>query len=92
MMGYILAKSSSIWKMLVDRRKMWLMLAIFGFALTIVRYNRLPGFDINYQEAPDLVKFLIHFVWRANTVLWLFAVIGFFRFLLKQKKQSANLY
>ncbi len=89
MMGYILAKSPNIWQMLIEKRKMWLALALIGFAITIARYNRSPGFDINYQEASDIVQFFIHFIWRANTVLWLFAVIGFSGFYLN--KSSAVL-
>ena len=85
MMGYILVKSNHIWQMLIEKRKMWFGLALVGFALTIARSNRLPGFDINYMDASDNVRFLIHFIWRANTVLWLFAVIGFSGFYLNKR-------
>jgi len=77
MFGFVIAKSPSIWQMIIDKRKIWLGLAVCSYCLIIIRFNRVLGFDIDYNDASSFTQILIHLIWRANTVLWLLAIVGF---------------
>ncbi|WP_281561225.1 acyltransferase family protein [Thalassomonas sp. RHCl1] len=75
--GYMLAKAPSVWQSIIHYRKTWLILAICNYLLVIVRYNRALGFDIDYINGSLLTQVVIQFIWCANKVFWLLAVIGY---------------
>ncbi|WDD97355.1 acyltransferase family protein [Thalassomonas actiniarum] len=77
LLGYMLAKSPAIWQSIIHYRKTWLILAIFNYLLVIIRYNRALGFDIDYLNGSLLTQVAIQFIWCANKVFWLLAIIGF---------------
>lgn len=87
MFGFVIVKSPTIWQTIIRNHKAWLGLAIVSYCLMIIRFNRVLGFDISYDEASSFTQILIHLVWRANTVLWLLAVIGFSGAYLNRKNR-----
>ena len=85
--GFLIAKSPFIWQTIIRNHKVWLGLAIVSYCLIVIRFNRVLGFDIDYNEASSITQILIHLIWRANTVLWLLAVIGFSGAYLNKKNR-----
>jgi hypothetical protein len=77
MLGYGLAKSPNIWEILINNRKVWLVLAITSYSLVIIRFNRAWGFDVDYNSASMLTKFFINVIWSGNKVFWILAILGF---------------
>ena len=85
--GFLMAKSPSIWSIIIQKRKIWLGLAVVSYCLIIIRFNRVWEFDISYDEASSLTQILIQFIWRANSVLWLLLIIGFSGAYLNRKSR-----
>ncbi len=77
MLGYALAKSPNVWQTLINNRRIWLILAVTSYTLVIVRFNRAWGFDVDYNSASMLTKFLINVIWSGNKVFWLLTLLGF---------------
>jgi len=76
MLGYVLAKTPNVWKILIEYRKTWLILAISSYALVVIRFNRVLGFDVDYATSSIIIQFLITFIWSANKVFWLLCILG----------------
>jgi hypothetical protein len=77
MLGYTLAKSPSVWQILIEHRKSWLVLAIISYTLMIIRFNRAWGFDVDYSSASIVTQYFISAIWSVNKVFWLLALLGF---------------
>jgi len=77
LLGYVLAKSLNVWKVIINKRKTWLILAIISYTLVIIRFNRAWGFDVDYKSASTLTQFLITAIWSGNKIFWLLAILGF---------------
>ncbi|NQZ80403.1 MAG: acyltransferase family protein [Colwellia sp.] len=77
LLGYVLAKSPSVWQKLIYNRKTWLLLAIISYSLMIIRSNRALGFDVPYNEASMFTLFFINLIWSGNKVFWLLTILGF---------------
>jgi len=87
MFGFIMAKSPSIWQIIIQKHKFWLGLAILSYCLVLVRFNRGLGFDVSYADASTFSQIFIQFIWRANSVLWLLAIISFSGAYLNKKNR-----
>jgi acyltransferase-like protein len=84
-LGYVMAKSPKIWQAIIDKRKAWLVLAIISYTLVVIRFNRAWFLNVSYDSASMYMQIFIHFIWSANKVFWLFALIGFSGAYLKRK-------
>jgi len=76
-LGYALAKSPNVWQTLINKRKVWLSLAIISYSLIVIRSNRALFFDFDYSSASMKTQFLINLIWSGNKVFWLLTILGF---------------
>ena len=77
MLGYALAKSPNVWQTLINKRKVWLVLAITSYSLIVIRSNRALFFDFDYSSASMQTQLLINLIWSGNKVFWLVTLMGF---------------
>ncbi len=77
MLGYALAKLPTVWQTLINKRKVWLVLAITSYSLIVIRSNRALFFDFDYSSASMQTQLLINVIWSGNKVFWLLTLLGF---------------
>lgn len=74
MFGYFLAKSSHVWQTIIEKRRVWLTLAICHYILLLIlRHDVLNEWLSDSGKS----KFIIQWILHANVVAWLFTVVGF---------------
>ena len=75
--GYVLAKSTDAWDKIIQNRRIWLVMSVIGYVVIVCRFNRIMGFDIDYAESSDIVKFALHSLWSFNKLFWILMIIGY---------------
>ena len=87
LLGYVIAKSSTLWDKIIANRRVWFISALISFTLIILRFNRVGWFDADHGDYHIAGQLFITILWAINKIFWLLAVIAYSGAYLNRKSK-----
>ncbi len=80
--GYILAKAQDLWLLIIHKRRLWACIAVTHYGLLLMLHHDIAELWLrengySYIESLQAAQLILKWVLCANTVAWLFAILGY---------------